>query len=57
MIMNQNNSIKTEDKCIWKFEKKLGEPLFICTCNNSGWCDLHGFIYCPYCGKKIKIEK
>ena len=57
MIMNQNNSIKTEDKCIWKFEKKLGEPLFICSCNNSGWCDLHEFIYCPYCGKKIKIEK
>lgn len=56
-MIGKNNSIKTENKCIWKFEKKLSETFFICGCNNSKWCDLYRFIYCPYCGKKIEIEK
>lgn len=49
----------TEDNNICKWESiksdKDNEEYFCCGCNKKELSDLHGFIFCPYCGKKIVI--
>lgn len=46
------------EKCKWIFRKQVstGEMRYIVGCNKKKFSDLHGFVFCPYCGKEIDIE-
>ena len=45
------------DFCEWKFMKTVVAYFYSSGCNHKRFSDLHGFEFCPYCGKKIKVVK
>ena len=58
-IVNELAEEFANDCCKWKFTKSIvdGGYFYNSGCNHKRFSDLHGFEFCPYCGKKIKVVK
>lgn len=56
-IVNKLAEEYNNDFCEWKFMKTVVAYFYSSGCNHKRFSDLHGFEFCPYCGKKIKVVK